>query len=142
MDFVRRAATAALGLAVIVVGSVPAMSADVKVMAGSALAGVIKELSPAFEQATGNKLAAQYGLGPRHELGHVRFLGALVSVSRRRRRGRGGRRGSDPLSGQLTPNPAAPDAPPEATLRLHPIRRHRPLLPSRGSRPSEPRRRR
>ena len=62
MDFVRRAATAALGLAVIVVGSVPAMSADVKVMAGSALAGVIKELSPAFEQATGNKLAAQYGL--------------------------------------------------------------------------------
>ena len=62
MNFARWAVAAALGIAELVRGNVPAMSTEVKVMAGSALAGVIKEIGPAFEQATGNRIAAQYGL--------------------------------------------------------------------------------
>ena len=62
MNFVRCAVTAALGVAGMVWGNAPAISAEVKVMAGSALAGVIKDLAPGFEQATSNRIAAQYGL--------------------------------------------------------------------------------
>lgn len=41
---------------------VVANAAEVKVMAGRALAGVIGELGPQFERATGHKLVMQYGL--------------------------------------------------------------------------------
>ena len=37
-------------------------AAEVKVMAGAALTGVIGELGPKFERATGHKLVIQYGL--------------------------------------------------------------------------------
>src|SRR5262245_41992197 len=59
MIFVKCALAAAL---VIGRGYTSARSVEVKVMAGSALAGVIKDLGPGFEQATGNRIAAQYGL--------------------------------------------------------------------------------
>ncbi len=62
MKFIRVAAAGVIGVAAVLSGSAAAISAEVKVMAGNALAGVIRELGPAFEQATGHKLVAQYGL--------------------------------------------------------------------------------
>jgi molybdate transport system substrate-binding protein len=46
----------------VLVVCVAGKSAEVKVMAGSALATVIGELGPGFERATGHKLVVQYGL--------------------------------------------------------------------------------
>ena len=39
-----------------------ATAAEVNVMAGNALAGMIGELGPQFERATGHKLVMQFGL--------------------------------------------------------------------------------
>ena len=46
----------------VLVACVAAKSAEVKVMAGSALAGFIGELGPEFERSNGHKLVVQYGL--------------------------------------------------------------------------------
>jgi len=46
----------------LLVQSVVAKAAEVKVMAGRALAGVIGDLGPQFERVTGHKLVMQYGL--------------------------------------------------------------------------------
>jgi molybdate transport system substrate-binding protein len=43
-------------------GGHAAKAAEVKVMAGAAMSGVIGELGPQFERATGHKLVMQYGL--------------------------------------------------------------------------------
>jgi molybdate transport system substrate-binding protein len=40
-----------------------ANAAEVKVMAGAAMPGVIGELGPQFERATGHKIVIQYGAG-------------------------------------------------------------------------------
>jgi molybdate transport system substrate-binding protein len=58
----KSAAAGAIGLVIVLVACVSAKSAEVKVMAGSALAGFIGELGPGFERATGHKLVVQYGL--------------------------------------------------------------------------------
>ena len=56
MKFITVAAAGVIGAVAVLSGSAAAICAEVKVMAGSALAGVIKELGPGFEQATGHKL--------------------------------------------------------------------------------------
>ena len=62
MNFVGVAAAGIIGLSVLLSANVAAISAEVKVMAGTALAGVIRELGPGFEQVTGHKLVVQLGL--------------------------------------------------------------------------------
>lgn len=62
MEFNKPAATGAVGLVMLLFGGVAAECAEIKVMAGSALAGFIGELGPEFERATGHKLVVQYGL--------------------------------------------------------------------------------
>src|SRR5215204_2907043 len=61
MKFIKVAAGIG-GLAAVLLSSAAATCAEVKLMAGNALAGVIRELGPGFEQATGHKILAQYGL--------------------------------------------------------------------------------
>lgn len=46
------------------VQSFPANAVEVKVLAGGAIAGVLDELAPPFERATGHKAVIQYGLAP------------------------------------------------------------------------------
>lgn len=41
-----------------------AQAAELKVLAGGAISGVLDELGPQFERATGHKLVIQYGLAP------------------------------------------------------------------------------
>jgi molybdate transport system substrate-binding protein len=62
MKLDKSAAAGAVGLVMLLVACVAAKSAEVKVMAGSALAGFIGELGPEFERTTGHKLVVQYGL--------------------------------------------------------------------------------
>jgi len=54
---------------------IAATAAEVKVLAGNALAGSIGELAPSFERASGHKVLAQYGLSrafkPRIESGEA-----------------------------------------------------------------------
>ena len=54
---------------------IAARAAEVKVLAGNALAGSIGELAPSFERASGHKVLAQYGLSrvfkPRIEAGEA-----------------------------------------------------------------------
>jgi molybdate transport system substrate-binding protein len=52
---------AKLGLIALLAQGAPATAAEVKVMAGAALAGAFGELVPQFERATGHKLVIQYG---------------------------------------------------------------------------------
>jgi molybdate transport system substrate-binding protein len=55
-------AVGAIGFTMLLAQGAAATAAEVKVMAGNALAGVIGELGPQFESATGHKLGMQYGL--------------------------------------------------------------------------------
>ena len=50
------AAAARLGFIALLGQGVAAMAAEVKVMAGAAMPGVIGELGPQFERATGHKI--------------------------------------------------------------------------------------
>jgi molybdate transport system substrate-binding protein len=54
---------AIFGFIALVGQGVAAMAAEVKVMAGVAMSGVIGELGPQFERATGHKIVIQYGPG-------------------------------------------------------------------------------
>jgi molybdate transport system substrate-binding protein len=54
------AAAAKLGSIALLAQGVAAMAAEVKVLAGAALPGVIGELVPQFERATGHKIVVQY----------------------------------------------------------------------------------
>lgn len=56
-------AVASIGLAVLLPPGV-ANAADVKVMAGAAMSGLLRDLGPEFERKTGHKLATKFGLGP------------------------------------------------------------------------------
>jgi len=62
MRFLLVGAAAATVLTQFFTWGTTATAAEVKVLAGNALAGVIGELGPTFERATGHKVLAQYGL--------------------------------------------------------------------------------
>ena len=57
-------AAAEIGFVLLLLQGVAANAAEVKVIAGSAISGVMGELGPQFERKTGHKLAIQYGLAP------------------------------------------------------------------------------
>ena len=57
-------AVAKIGLMMLLAQSLTANAAEVKVLAGGAIAGMLGELGPSFERATGHKLILQYGLAP------------------------------------------------------------------------------
>ena len=57
------AAAAKFGFIALLAQGVAANAAEVKVMAGAAMPGVIGELGPQFERATGHKIVIQYGAG-------------------------------------------------------------------------------
>ena len=57
------AAAAKFGFIALLGQGVAAMAAEIKVMAGAAMPGVIGELGPQFERATGHKIVIQYGPG-------------------------------------------------------------------------------
>lgn len=59
-SFILSTAVTALGAFVVLVSV--AQAADLKVLTSVALTSVLDELAPAFEKATGNKLAIEYGL--------------------------------------------------------------------------------
>jgi molybdate transport system substrate-binding protein len=75
MKFLLVGTAAATVLANIFNCGIAAMAAEVKVLAGNALAGSIGELAPSFERASGHKVLAQYGLSrtfkPRIESGEA-----------------------------------------------------------------------
>lgn len=58
------AVTTAVGIMVLLTQNFAAQAAEVKVLAGGAIAGVLGELGPQFERATSHKLVIQYGLAP------------------------------------------------------------------------------
>ena len=60
----RLTTTITIGFVALLAQGVFAHAAEVKVLAGGAIAGVVDELEPAFERATGHKLVVQYGLAP------------------------------------------------------------------------------
>ena len=62
MGIASLAAVGAIGFTMLMAQAAAATAAEVNVMAGNALAGVIGELGPQFERATGHKLIMQYGL--------------------------------------------------------------------------------
>ena len=62
MRIASLAAVGAVGFTMLLTQGAAATAAEVNVMAGNALAGVIGELGPQFERATGHKLVMQYGL--------------------------------------------------------------------------------
>ena len=62
MKFDRTAAAGAAGAMMLLVACASAKTAEVKIMAGSALAGFIGELRPEFERTTGHTLVVSYGL--------------------------------------------------------------------------------
>ena len=57
------AAAAKFGFIALLAQGVAANAAEVKVMAGAAMPGVIGELGPQFERATGHKIVIQYAAG-------------------------------------------------------------------------------
>jgi molybdate transport system substrate-binding protein len=57
------AAAAKLGFIALLGQGVAAVAAEVKVLAGAAMPGVIGELGPQFERATGHKIVIQYAAG-------------------------------------------------------------------------------
>ncbi|MBI2369074.1 MAG: substrate-binding domain-containing protein [Candidatus Rokubacteria bacterium] len=57
-------AAAKIGFVLLLAQGVAAEAAEVKVIAGAAMSGVIGELGPQFERTTGHKLVIQYGLAP------------------------------------------------------------------------------
>ena len=57
----RFVAAAKFGFIALLAQGVAATAAEVKVMAGAALSGVIGELGPQFERTTGHKIVIQYG---------------------------------------------------------------------------------
>jgi molybdate transport system substrate-binding protein len=62
MRIASLAAKGAVGFAMLLAQGAAVTAAEVNVMAGNALAGVIGELGPQFERASGHKLVMQYGL--------------------------------------------------------------------------------
>ena len=62
MRIASLATVGAVGFTLLLTQGVTATAAEVNVMAGNALAGMIGELGPQFERATGHKLVMQYGL--------------------------------------------------------------------------------
>jgi molybdate transport system substrate-binding protein len=62
MRIASLSAVGAIGLMLLLANGSAVVAAEVNVMAGNALAGVIGELGPNFERATGHKLVARYGL--------------------------------------------------------------------------------
>ena len=62
MRIASLAAVGAVGFTMLLTQGAAATAAEVNVMAGNALAGVLGELGPQFERATGHKLVMQYGL--------------------------------------------------------------------------------
>ena len=62
MRIASLAAVGAVGFTMLLTQGTAATAAEVNVMAGNALAGVLGELGPQFERATGHKLVMQYGL--------------------------------------------------------------------------------
>jgi molybdate transport system substrate-binding protein len=75
MKFHLAAAATGAALTNIFTWGTLATAAEVKVLAGNALAGVIGELGPTFERTTGHKVLAQFGLSrtfkPRIESGEA-----------------------------------------------------------------------
>jgi molybdate transport system substrate-binding protein len=62
-DSVRTVFAAAKVAAVVLLAQgVTAQAAEVKVIAGTAMSGILGELAPQFERATGHKLVVQYGV--------------------------------------------------------------------------------
>jgi molybdate transport system substrate-binding protein len=59
-----RIAGPTIGLVLLLAQGVAADAAEIKVLAGGAIAGVLGELGPAFERATGHKPIIEYGLAP------------------------------------------------------------------------------
>jgi molybdate transport system substrate-binding protein len=57
-----RAVTTAIGVIILLAQVLAAHAAEVKILAGGAISGVLHELGPRFECATGHKLVIQYGL--------------------------------------------------------------------------------
>lgn len=53
-----------LGFLALLLQCLAANAAEIKVLAGGAIAGVLDEMGPVFERATGHKLVMQYGLAP------------------------------------------------------------------------------
>ena len=62
MRIASLAAVGAVGFTMLLTRGAAATAAEVNVMAGNALAGVIGDLGSEFERATGHKLVMQYGL--------------------------------------------------------------------------------
>ena len=62
MRIASLSAVGAIGLMLLLANGSAVVAAEINVMAGNALAGVIGELGPNFERATGHKLVARYGL--------------------------------------------------------------------------------
>jgi molybdate transport system substrate-binding protein len=63
MRIIPLAAAVKLGFIALLGQGVAANAAEVKVLAGVAMRGIIGELGPQFERATGHKIAIQYGPG-------------------------------------------------------------------------------
>lgn len=59
-----RIAGTAVGFVLLLGHGLAANAAEIKILAGGAIAGVLTELGPSFERATGHKLVIQYGLAP------------------------------------------------------------------------------
>lgn len=55
-------AAAKIGAVVLLAQGITAQAAEVKIIAGTAMSGILGELAPQFERATGHKLVVQYGV--------------------------------------------------------------------------------
>jgi molybdate transport system substrate-binding protein len=55
---------AIVGVVFLLAQVIVAKAAEIKIIAGTAMSGVLGELGPQFERASGHKLVVQYGLGP------------------------------------------------------------------------------
>lgn len=64
MGFGSRAAASAIGLLMLLVQGVAAMASEIRVVASPGVSGVLGDLGPRFERATGHTLAIRYGLVP------------------------------------------------------------------------------
>ena len=59
-----RASMTVIGIIVLSAYALAAQAAEVRILAGGAIFGVLDELGPQFERATGHRLVIRYGLAP------------------------------------------------------------------------------